>query len=150
MQKEIELFVDADACPVKDEIIQVSKDFPISLTFVASYAHYGKNNDNRWVYVDSTKEAADMYIVNHVKKGDIVITQDMGLASLLTSKDVYVITPHGKTIVEENMTQILHQRYLSYKQIHAGKKVKGPKPFTGEDRQRFAHTLSELLSSVYP
>lgn len=146
MQKVIKLFIDADACPVKDEIIQITQSYPIDLVFVASYAHVGKKDDHRWVYVDSSKEAADLYIVNHAKDGDIVVTQDMGLASLLTSKNVYVITPHGKTVLEEDMAIVLHQRYLSYKHLSEGKKIKGPKPFVDQDRARFSEALTTALN----
>lgn len=69
----------------------------------------------------------------------------MGLASLLTSKDVYVMTPHGKRLLEEDMEQILHYRYLSYKNLAAGKRIKGPKPFTEEDQECFSQTLDKLL-----
>ncbi|WKB37262.1 DUF188 domain-containing protein [Terrilactibacillus sp. S3-3] len=53
---------------------------------MASYAHYGSDRQAAWIFVDPDREAADLYIVNHAKRGDVVVTQDMGLASLLTNK----------------------------------------------------------------
>ena len=64
--------------------------------FVASYAHM--KNDLRgaaWKFVDSSKEAVDLYIMNHVKAFDVVVTQDIGLASTLLLKGVYVLSPRG-------------------------------------------------------
>jgi uncharacterized protein len=72
--------VDADACPVKEEIASFAESFHIKSLFVASYAHLA---NQPWVYVDPDKESADLYIMNHVKNNDAVITQDIGLASLV-------------------------------------------------------------------
>lgn len=141
----MKILVDADACPVKKEIDDLCRKYAIEVVYVASYAHYSRDNSSEWVYVDANKEEADLYIVNHVTKGDIVVTQDMGLASLLTHKGVYVITNRGKKLEEEKMSQILHDRYLSYKQLHAGERIKGPRSLTDEDRLRFSRTLEEQI-----
>lgn len=144
----MKIIVDADACPVKNEIIQLGQEFKVDVVFVASYAHYSAKRLSNWVYVDSEKEAADIYIVNHVVRGDIVITQDMGLAGLLTHKGVYVMTERGKVLTEEDMPSILHHRYLSYKQMSSGKRVKGPKAFTDQDRTKFYNALKRRLLSL--
>ncbi len=141
----MKIIVDADACPVKEEITLLGKEFEVDVVFVASYAHYSAERRSNWIYVDSEKEAADIYIANHVSKGDVVVTQDMGLASLLTHKGVYVMTERGKILMEKDMPTILHQRYLSYKQLSAKKKVKGPKAFTDQDRSKFYNVLRNHL-----
>lgn len=141
----MKIFVDADACPVKKEIAELCREYAVCVVFVASYAHYSLENQSNWVYVDSEKEAADLYIANHVSKGDLVVTQDMGLASLLTNKGVYVITSRGKELQEEDMSKILHDRYVSYKQLYSGQRIKGPKAFTAEDRVNFCRVLKKRL-----
>ena len=148
MRKQIKIMVDADACPVKQEIAQLGEEFDILVTFVASYAHYSTEHGSNWIYVDAEKEAADIYIANHISKGDIVITQDMGLASILTHKGVYVMTARGKVLKEEDMPAILHRRYLSYKQMSSGNRVKGPKAFTEQDRAMFYDILKKRLLSL--
>ncbi|MBM7645789.1 uncharacterized protein YaiI (UPF0178 family) [Scopulibacillus daqui] len=148
MLKKRRLFVDADACPVKKEIEQVAAHYPVSLIFVASYSHYSIDSAPGWIYVDPDKEAADIYIVNHAEEGDIVVTQDMGLSSLLTHKHVYVLTPGGNLVKEKDMPNILHRRYMSYKQLAQGNRIKGPKPFSLKDRQRFCRSLENLLSQL--
>ena len=140
--------MDADACPVKDELLEVSLAFDIPTIFVASYQHYSTQSKGTWIYVDPDREAADLYIVNHVRTGDLVITQDMGLAGLLTQKAISVLTPRGKIINEENIMGLLDQRYLSKKWREKGHHTKGPKAMTNEDRLRFKQALMEWVGSL--
>ena len=71
------IYIDADSCPVKEEIVEITIDRGIVIQFVAFYAHMKNDVKNlKWKFVDSTKEAVDLYIMNHVKDGDLVITQD--------------------------------------------------------------------------
>jgi uncharacterized protein len=85
---------------------------------------------------ESTEEVVGLYIMNHVKAGDLVITQDIGLASTLLPKDVYVLSPRGIPFEEKSINSALDMRYLA-KARRNGVYGKGPKPFTNEDRIRF-------------
>ncbi|MBM7657329.1 uncharacterized protein YaiI (UPF0178 family) [Sporolactobacillus spathodeae] len=145
MMKKNTIYVDADACPVKEEIMEIAGRSEFRLVFVASYASYSADREADWVFVDQKKEEADLYIVNHAIPGDFVITQDMGLAGLLTGRGVFVLTNRGSIIYERDISEILHRRYLSYKSLAAGKKLKGPKPFTDEERKKFSAALTKLL-----
>lgn len=119
----------------------------IEVVFVASYAHMSTHPpDERWVYVDNEKEAADLYIQNHVRTGDIVVTQDIGLASMLLPKNVNVLSPKGILYKEEDMDTALDMRFLSAKARRQGNYGKGPKPFSNADRLKFINTLTTLLS----
>lgn len=119
----------------------------IEVVFVASYAHMSTHPpDERWVYVDNEKEAADLYIQNHVRTGDIVVTQDIGLASMLLPKNVNVLSPKGILYKEEDMDTALDMRFLSAKARRQGNYGKGPKPFSNADRLKFINTLTALLS----
>jgi uncharacterized protein len=145
------VFVDADACPVviKDEINKFSKMFHFEPIFVTSYAHASSNEQlGRWIMVDASPEEVDLYIHNHSKKNDLVVTQDHALASLLISKGVYVITPRGKQFQENEMDRVLHERYISAKARRSGKHSKGPAKFTKEDTVRFCRVFCEILSNV--
>lgn len=78
--------------------------------FVASYNHHVNENNftyANWKYVDSGKEAADLYIMNHAGKGDIAITQDIGLASTLLPKGVHVFSPKGALFEEKDIQTAL-------------------------------------------
>ncbi len=145
VMRKITLYVDADACPVKNEIRLIAGSFGIEPVFVASYASFSQNQESKWVYVDQRKEAADLYIVNHAFPGDLVVTQDMGLAGLLTGRGISVISIHGVEIEERRVPEILHRRYLAYKSLLAGRKIRGPRPFTDENRKEFSDALTKLL-----
>jgi uncharacterized protein len=142
----MKIFVDADSCPVKEEILAVANSNNMDVIFVTSYAHILKDNiGGTWITVDSVKEEVDLYIANHVSKGDILVTQDYGLSALVVSKNVYILTPRGKRITKDNIDQILFERFLSSKQRRAGGKVKGPKAFTEEDRSNFIFSLKKIV-----
>jgi uncharacterized protein len=141
--------VDADSCPVKEEIVEIAHNFDINVVFVVSYNHMINGPiEGTWHYVDSDKEAADLFITNHVNTGDIAVTQDIGLASTLLSKKVYVLSPRGSLYEEKDIESALHMRYLSAKARRQGKYGKGPKPFTREDRTRFEKNFTEILSKI--
>lgn len=116
--------------------------------FVASYAHVSNHSsDERWIYVDNVKEAADLFILNHVNRKDIVVTQDIGLASTLLLKEVFVLSPRGDLYQEKEMETALDLRFLSAKARRKGEYGKGPKPFSKEDRIKFIDQLTMVLSN---
>jgi uncharacterized protein len=143
------LFVDADACPkpIKEEISFISRSFEINVYFIASYEHATNEKGVDWIFVDTGPESVDLYIMNKIKKGDIVVTQDHGLGSILVSKGAIVITPRGKKLVEDDMPELLYSRYISAKERRAGNRTKGPKKFTQLDREKFAKELIKILSN---
>lgn len=144
------VFVDADSCPVKQEIVEILSAFPFHLVFVASYAHMTNDTSTeRWVYVDSDKEAADLYIMNHARMGDICITQDIGLASTLLAKRVYVLSPRGTLFEEQGIQTALELRHLSAKARRRGIYGKGPKSFNEKDREKFVKEFTMLLSKFH-
>jgi uncharacterized protein YaiI (UPF0178 family) len=147
MPKIKRIFVDADACPVKEEIVQVGYRHDVDIYFVASYAHQTNFQRGNWVYVDSFKDEADFYIFKHAAEGDLVVTQDMGLAGLLLKQGVQVISPRGHLFKDGNMDTILYNRYISAKLRRGGTFTKGPKPFSKEDRKRFLDILQKILSN---
>lgn len=156
MQKDVELnhsdikptiYVDADACPVKSEVLQCAKMHEVPVCFVAAYNNMMNEPEGKWVYVDADKEAADLYIANSVKKGDIVVTADIGLAGTLLIKSVYALSPRGKEYRDENISTLLDMRYQSAKLRRQGKHTKGPKAFTKQDSLNFTMSLTKILSN---
>jgi uncharacterized protein len=148
-QRKFSIFVDADACPVKQEILQLANTYGVPVIFVASYAHVqNKVDGGEWKYVDMSREAVDLYIMNHVKVHDVAVTQDAGLASILVKQGVYTLSPRGKYFNEEDMDTILFFRYVSAKERRAGYHSKGPKPFNEVERQRFITVMDKILSKL--
>lgn len=85
--------------------------------------------------------------MNHVSKNDVVVTQDIGLASILVKKGIFVLSPRGKRFAETEMEVALFSRYISAKQRREGKYGKGPKPFTDKERMQFKQALETFLSN---
>lgn len=141
--------MDADSCPVKKEIVEISKCYKIKVIFVSTYNSLGREQEaSFWHYVDTGKEAVDMYITNHARSGDVVVTHDAGLAALLLPKNVTVIHPRGVVFSEMDIFSALQRRYLARKERRRGHLPKGPKKFTKEDRERFCNNFKIILSNI--
>ena len=143
------IYIDADACPVKDTIISegIAKQIPVIL--VTSIAHFSTKEQPigvETIYVDTGAEAADYRIIRLLKKDDLLITQDYGLASLALAKGAIVIHHNGYRYTSDNIDRLLQDRYLSAMVRKSGKRTKGPKPFTEENRLTFHQLLSDILS----
>lgn len=142
------IFVDADACPVKREIFSLARQYNVESVFVSSYNHFSYDQGMKWVYVDTEKEAADLYIVNHAQRGDVVVTQDIGLASMLVNREIYVVSPRGTIYTEKEMGHRLYARYFHAKQRRQGVYIKGMKRFSDEERQAFRKSFEKILSKL--
>ena len=119
------------------------------MTLVTSFSHYSNAEQPpgvETIYVDSGADAADYRIVKLVEKGDIIVTQDYGLASLGLAKGVIVLHHKGFTYTNENIDQLLQTRYLSAMARKSGQRTKGPKPFTTEDREQFRELFKQVIS----
>jgi len=118
--------------------------------FIASFDHIPNEQDknNEWSFVDPGRDSVDLYILNEIRKGDILITQDIGLASLVLPKGVYALSPRGTDYKEETINTMLDFRFLSAKERRSGSYSKGPKPFTDEDRQHFTKIFKKSLSNL--
>ncbi|WP_188208159.1 YaiI/YqxD family protein [Alkalibacillus aidingensis] len=144
------IYVDADACPVTDIVIKEAKLRHIPVVLVKSFSHFSPSDEQdgvKTIYVDTGAEAADYKIMQLCQGGDLVITQDYGLASLALPKGCTVIHHKGFAYTNENIDQLLQSRYLNAKARKSGQKTKGPKAFTQEDREKFQEKLKMLLNN---
>ncbi|WP_245585930.1 YaiI/YqxD family protein [Paenibacillus pinihumi] len=140
------IVVDADACPVKKEIVETARRFAIPVLMVASFDHYLQPEAGvRIVQVDRSDQSVDLYISNHVKRGDIVITQDFGLATIALAKGAISLSNRGQSYDDEMMDFLLERRHEQAKRRRAGGRTKGPKALTPEDRSRFQQKLTKVL-----
>lgn len=145
----MKIYVDADACPVKDIIVEEANERGYPVILVMSISHfsmqaYPENVDT--VYVDAQQDEADYRIMQLSRKGDLIITQDYGLASLALAKGCLVMHHRGYMYTEENIDRLLETRHLSAKARKAGKRTKGPKPFTKEDKELFRRRFIQILA----
>jgi uncharacterized protein len=142
----VNIVVDGDSCPVKEEIAATARTFAVPVLMVASFDHLIQESDGVSVArVDRSSQSADLFIANHIVSGDIVITQDYGLAALAIAKCCDVLSPRGEIYDAGNIDYLLERRHVQAKARRAGRHSKGPRPFTDEDRQHFQQKLTKLL-----
>ncbi|MEH7254897.1 YaiI/YqxD family protein [Neobacillus niacini] len=147
----MKILVDADACPVKDIIISEGTKAGIPITLVTSFSHFSiteQPSGVETIYVDSGADAADYRIMKLAQKEDIIVTQDYGLASLGLAKGCKVLHQNGYSYTNENIDQLLQTRYLSAMARKSGKRTKGPKPFTSEDKEKFRGLFKRVISNT--
>lgn len=146
----MKILIDADASPVKDIVIEEVKGRNITVVLVSSIAHFSLQEYPEYVetiYVEQGADSADFKIVQLAKNGDIVITQDYGLASLLLPKGCLVLHHKGFQYSSDNIDQLLQTRHLSALARKSGQRTKGPKVFTQEDRAKFRRLFRKTLLS---
>ncbi|WP_156857646.1 YaiI/YqxD family protein [Oceanobacillus sp. AG] len=142
------IYVDADACPVKEIIINEAVRRDLNVFLVTSISHFSLQENPpgvETIYVDNARDAADYRIMKLAKKGDLVITQDYGLASLALPKGCLVMHHKGFMYTNKNIDELLQTRYLSAQARKAGKRTKGPKAFSNEDREKFRERFIRVL-----
>ncbi|HLR79460.1 MAG TPA: YaiI/YqxD family protein [Bacillota bacterium] len=147
----MKIFVDADASPVQDIVISIAREAHIPVILVKSFNHFSHNNDINGVqtiYVDPDPDAADYKIIQLAEQGDIIITQDYGLASLGLAKGCEVLHHKGFRYTNKNINRLLHMRHISAKARRSGKQTKGPKPFTDQDREAFQQLLINTVQQA--
>lgn len=145
----MKIYVDADACPVKDIIIEESEKYDLHVVLIRSYAHFSNNIESphvETIYVDAENEAADYKMMQMVQPGDVVITQDYGLASLLLAKKCTILHHKGFVYTHQNMDTLLNTRYASAMERKSGKRTKGPKAMTAVDREKFKRLFVKVIS----
>jgi uncharacterized protein YaiI (UPF0178 family) len=142
----LKIIVDADACPVKEIIISLGIERNVPVEMVASFNHQINGGPGvRVIITDTGPDAADYIIANRVEAGDIVVTQDFGLAALVLGKKGKALSPRGLIFTGENINGLLMQRYVSAKVRRGGGKTKGPASFTEKDRDNFLKSLLKLI-----
>lgn len=142
------IIVDADACPVKEIILEKAKKYNIPVTMVTDTSHIMYGMPCEVVTVDKGRDSADIAIANLVKKGDIAVTQDYGLACMLLAKGSNIINQNGFLYTNENIDALLMRRHISAKQRRSGKKSGHVNARTAEDDKRFAECLEKLILNL--
>ncbi|WMT88884.1 YaiI/YqxD family protein [Pelagibacterium sp. 26DY04] len=141
-----EIYVDADACPVKVEVVRVAERHGVVVTFVANFGlRPSRDPMIRHVMVPQGADAADDWIVEHAKAGDIVITADIPLASRALEKGVHVLDPAGRAFTPDSIGMALAMRELNQHLRETGESKGYNKEYTQRDRSSFLQALDELL-----
>lgn len=145
----IRIYVDADACPVKDEIYRVAARHSIPVTVVANgFIRVPQDPLIERIAVGADMDAADNWIAERAGAGDIVITADIPLASRCVKAGAEVISPTGRPFTEQSMGMTLAVRNLMHDLRSAGEVTRGPRPFSPRDRSAFLSALDETIRSL--
>lgn len=144
------ILVDADACPVVRITEQVAKEKGISVTMLCDTNHVLQSDYSEVITVGAGANAVDFKLVSICQKGDLVVTQDYGVAAMILGKGAYGIHQSGKWYTNENIDQMLLERHMAKKARNAKKKhhLKGPAKRTVEDDQHFEDSLRRLIDSI--
>lgn len=141
----MKILVDADACPVKDIVEMIARQQGIAVTMFSNPHHLISSDYAGVVIVDSAPEAVDLAIINQTRAGDIVVSQDYGLASLVLARGAYAIHPDGRIYDSANIDTLLTQRYVNARARRAGQRVSGPPKRGSAQDERFKKNLLQLL-----
>jgi uncharacterized protein YaiI (UPF0178 family) len=145
----LDIFVDADGCPVKQEVYGVAKRYGLKVTVVSN--SWMRTPPAEWlelVVVEGQFDAVDDWIVAHVGEDDIVISGDIPLASRCLKKGALVLGLKGRMFTEDNIGEALASRELLSHLRELGTITGGPAPFENRDRSRFLQRLDEAIQSV--
>ena len=146
MTKPIEIYVDADACPVKNEIYRVAGRHGLSVHVVSnSPIAVPREPWIKRVVVGAAMDAADDWIAERAGPDDIVITADVPLASRCVKAGAEVIAPNGRPFSEQSIGMTLAVRNLMHDLRSAGETTRGPPPFSPRDRSAFLSALDETI-----
>ncbi len=146
MSTEIQILVDADACPVKDEIYRVAERYDIKVLIVAnSYMRFPRDQQIELVVVSADFDAADDYIAEQATANSIVITADILLADRCIKSSATVIGNSGKLFTEDSIGGAIATRAIMADLRAGGDAVGGPPPFSKTDRSRFLQALDQAI-----
>lgn len=139
------ILVDADACPVKDIIEEVAKQYGIEVYMFVDTSHILHSDYSKIIVVSKAPDAVDFALLNHAGKGDIVVTQDYGVAAMALGKGTYAIHTNGKEYLDNRIDGMLMERHLAKKTRLSGGRIKGSaKKYSQAEGDKFRSSLHQL------
>ncbi len=145
----LEIYIDADGCPVKEEIYKVADRFQIKVIVVANkYIQIPSNSRFSMQVVSGGFDAADDWIVEQTSVGDIVVTTDILLAQRVLLKQAKVLSPKGREWTEENIGEAVGKREFMAHLRQTGEAKGGPAPMNKKDKSQFLSKLDEVIQFI--
>lgn len=144
------IYVDADACPVVRQTEQMAKSYGVQVTLLCDTNHVLTSDYSEVRIIGAGADAVDLALINLCKAGDIVVTQDYGVAAMALGKGAYAIHQDGWQYTAENIDMLLMERHMAKRARRSKKKVhlKGPSKRTEHDNEKFVDALTRLLENV--
>ena len=143
----MQIFVDADACPVVGIVEKIAEKYNISTTLLCDTNHVLTSDYSEVIVVGAGADAVDYKLISICHKGDIVVSQDYGVAAMALGKGAYEIHQSGKWYTNENIDQMLMERHLNKKARRSSHKnhIKGPRKRTDADDERFFQSVEKMV-----
>ena len=143
----MQIYVDADACPVVSIVEDVAEKYRIDVALLCDTNHILTSDYSEVIVVGAGADAVDYKLISICHKGDIVVSQDYGVAAMALGKGAYAIHQSGKWYTNENIDQMLMERHLNKKARRGSNKnhIKGSRKRTDEDDERFAQSFEKLI-----
>lgn len=143
------LYIDADACPVTRDALSIARPAKVPVVLVANatqnLSRYAERDGVECVQVSGGRDAADFTIVEMLAAGDVVVTQDIGLAAMVLGRGAFAISPRGKRFSSVTIDAEMAVRHAEAVERRAGRRHKGPAAFEDEDREHFRDVLARVL-----
>lgn len=145
--KYMNIYVDADACPVVRIVEDIAEKYNIAVTLLCDTNHVLNSDYSDVIVVGAGADAVDYKLISICHKGDIVVSQDYGVAAMALGKGAYAIHQSGRWYTNDNIDRMLMERHLNKKQRRTSRKnhVKGPKKRTSEDDERFRESFEKMV-----
>lgn len=146
----MQILVDADACPVTRIVEKIARQQGLPCVLLCDTNHVLQSDYSEIKVIGAGADAVDYALINVCRKGDVIVTQDYGVAAMALGKGAYAIHQSGRWYTNENIDQMLMERHLAKKaRMGKGKHhLKGPAKRTSEDDARFEAALLRLLDQV--
>ena len=145
----MKVFVDADACPVVDITVRLCRKTGVECVLLCDTAHEIRRDGVQTLVFDKGADSVDFALVNRVSSGNIVVTQDYGLASMCLAKQAKVLHQDGWQYTEDNIGALLFQRSESRRYRASGGRTKGPSKRTKQQDIQFEQALAGLLQQAF-
>jgi hypothetical protein len=144
----MEIFIDADGCPVVGITVDFAKKHGIPVTVVCDTSHQISYEGVKTVTVDKGADSADFKLANLIGKGDIAVTQDYGLAAMCLAKNAYALNQNGLVYTDDNIGALLDSRHTAKKIRMSGGRIKGPKKRQNSQNDDFLAALKKLTDEI--
>lgn len=144
----MKILIDADGCPVTDIALSICREYALPCLILCDTAHEFHRDGAETLIFDKGSDSVDFALVRRIEAGDLVVTQDYGLASMCLAKNARVIHQDGWEYTADNIDALLFQRHAARKHRASGGRFKGPKKRTPAQDETFRASLKHLIQTA--
>lgn len=144
----MKILIDGDGCPVIDLTIEVARKYAIEVIIFCDTSHHIEKQGAITKVVTKGSDAVDFVLVNDTKEGDLVITQDYGLAAMVLAKKAKAMNQNGLVFSDDNLSSLLFSRHVAKEVRRQGGRTKGPKKRDPKQNEAFKSSLIKILETL--